>query len=58
MTGSIGVGPQMVRFNTAAIQTTEPQIFLQVAGFGGGDMPVIHGIDIRYTTRARQAVTD
>lgn len=56
MSGNVGAGPQLVRFNVAAIGVREPQVFLQVAG--SGDMPVIHGIDIRYTTRARQAVTN
>lgn len=58
MTGTIGSGPQLIRYNVAANGVREPQVFVQVAGFGGGDMPVIHGIDIRYRTRAHQAVTD
>ena len=51
-------GPQMLRFNVAARGHHQPAIRLAVTGAGRGDMPVIHSIDIRYRTRAHQAVGD
>ena len=55
---TLGPGPQMLRFNVAAKGVTQPAIRLAVTGAGSGDMPVIHSIDIRYRTRAHQAVGD
>lgn len=53
---TVSDGPQMLRFNTAGIGTTAPAFRIGVTGTGSGDMPIIHSIDIRYKTRAHQAV--
>ena len=51
-TGTISDGPQMIRFNFAALGVTKPQFQIQVNNTSAGDMAIIHDVGILYDTRA------
>lgn len=57
MTGKVTPGPDIIRFNAAALGVTEPQVRVQ-ANSSGDDNVVIHSISVRYKARAHQAVTN
>ena len=48
--GTISTGPELIRFNFGAISCYEPSVRIVVKNDPQtpGDMPVIHGIDMRY----------
>jgi hypothetical protein len=52
MSGSLGTGPELIRFNFGAISCYEPAIRITVDGTAPAthvtQMPVIHGIDMQY----------
>ena len=56
MSGTIAQS-QTIRYNTAAIGTTNP-VFRVIATGAGGDMPIIKSIKIRYNVRARVGVNN
>ena len=57
MTGTIDGGPQIVRFNAAALGTQEPQIQVQCTT-AGDDNIVIHSISLKYQVRAHKETTN
>jgi hypothetical protein len=57
-TGTVSAGPDMIRFNVAALGVTEPQVQINVDNSSTDDMPVIHSINVRYKPRAHQGVTN
>lgn len=51
-TGTVSTGPEMIRFNFAALGVTKPQILISVVNGSLGDMAIIHDIGILFDTRA------
>jgi hypothetical protein len=58
-TGVVSSGPDLIRFNVAALGVTEPQIQLNIDNqSSSNDMPIIHSISVAYRQRAHQEYTN
>jgi hypothetical protein len=57
-TGTVDAGPDIIRFNAAALGVSEPQVQINVDNSSSDDMPVVHSISVKYRERAHQGVTN